>query len=329
MRRLPFLVCALALLAAPVSVSASGSASGSGSDSAPAVSPATGGAVAPSSSGGVPYGAPLRKVRRVPRVPSRPLASEFSVTPLTLEADRPATFNFRVDDHARTVRVRIALTRAGARAPTKLLRLGYRETRGRQEYVWTPAAGDLPAGEYTVSLQAFDDDGHELRRTAKASGRAHVTVRVPPPPPPLVADGVFPVQGAYSLGGEDARFGAGREGHIHQGHDVTAAAGTPLVAPVAATVTWVAFQAHGAGRYVVMRGADARDYVFMHLRRESVTVPEGTALAPGDQFAQVGRTGASSGPHLHFEIWPHGWYSSDESQPIDPLPQLQAWAASR
>ena len=78
-----------------------------------------------------------------------------------------------------------------------------------------------------------------------------------------------------------------------------------------------------------MRGADGSDYVFMHLKTGSVTVVEGSVLAAGQQFAQVGSTGASSGPHLHFEIWPDGWYSSDASQPIDPLPQLQAWAAKR
>ena len=155
-----------------------------------------------------------------------------------------------------------------------------------------------------------------------------MTVQVPPPPPVTTA-GVFPVQGAYSFGGEDARFGAGREGHVHQGQDISAAEGTPVVAPVAATVTWRAFQAEGAGRYVVMRGADGSDYVFMHLKTGSVTVVEGSVLAVGQQFAQVGTTGASSGPHLHFEIWPDGWYSSDESQPIDPLAQLQAWAAKR
>jgi murein DD-endopeptidase MepM/ murein hydrolase activator NlpD len=226
------------------------------------------------------------------------------------------------------VRVRIELTRAGSRAPAKLLRLGYRQTRRRLRYVWTPALGELRAGEYTASLQAFDDDGHELRRTAKASGREQVRVRIPPVPSAPTA-GVFPVQGGYSFGGDDARFGARREGHVHQGHDITAARGTPLVAPLAATVTWVAYQAHGAGRYVVMRGADGRDYVFMHLRRRSVAAAEGTVLAAGEQFAQVGSTGASSGPHLHFEIWPDGWYSSAASQPIDPLPQLQAWAASR
>ena len=34
-------------------------------------------------------------------------------------------------------------------------------------------------------------------------------------------------------------------------------------------------------------------------------------------------------PHLHFEIWPDGWYASDDSQPIDPAPDLRAWAADR
>jgi murein DD-endopeptidase MepM/ murein hydrolase activator NlpD len=312
MRRLPFLLCALTLLPAPAS----------------AAGPGTGGATAPPSSGGVKYGQPVKEVRRARRVPSRPVATEFAVDPGTLEAGSPATFAFRVDAAARKLRVRIELTRAGAVAPAKRLRLGYRRTRVRQEYVWTPAAGELPAGDYTVTLQAFDDAGHGLRRTAKASGRDRVTVAVAPAPA-VSAAGVFPLQGPYSFGGEDARFGAARDGHTHQGQDITAAASTPVVAPVAATVTWVAYQAKGAGNYVVLRAADGRDFVFMHLEDGSVTVAEGAVLEAGAQFARVGSTGASSGPHLHFEIWPDGWYSSDDSQPIDPLAQLQAWAATR
>jgi murein DD-endopeptidase MepM/ murein hydrolase activator NlpD len=312
MRR-PFLLCALTLLAAPAS--------------APAAGPDTGGTPAPSFSGGITYAQPLHKVRRFRRVPSRPVASEFTVAPGTLEPGRPATFAFRVDGPMQTVRVRIELTRAGASAPSKRLRLGYLRTGRRHEYVWTPAVGELPAGDYAVTLGAIDDAGHGLRRTAKASGRGRLTVQVPPPPPSPA--GVFPVQGEYSFGGEDARFGAPRDGHIHQGQDITAAEGTPLVAPIAATVTWVKVQAGGAGHYVVMRGVDGRDLVFMHLEAGSITVAEGGALTTGQQFAQVGSTGDSSGPHLHFEIWPDGWYSSDESQPIDPLPQLLAWAGTR
>ncbi len=325
MRRLLFPLCALALLGVP--------------GSAVADAPGTGGSAAPSFSGGVTYGQPLRKLRRVRRaflprpeasspLRSRPVASAFTGAPGTLETGRPTTFAFRIDGPMRLVRVRIELTRAGARAPAKRLRLGYVRTGRRQEHVWTPAAGDLPAGEYAVALKAFDDGGRRLRRTARASALGRLAVTVPPPPP-AAATGVFPVRGEYGFGGEEARFGAGRDGHVHQGQDVTAAEGTPLVAPVAATVTWVAFQAHGAGHYVVLRAADGRDLVFRHLREGSVTVAKGAVLAAGEEFAQVGSTGASSGPHLHFEIWPDGWYSSRASAPIDPLPQLQAWATTR
>jgi murein DD-endopeptidase MepM/ murein hydrolase activator NlpD len=324
MRRLPFLLCGLTLLAVPASAPAAGP-------------PSTGGSSAPSATGGIAYGQPLRKVRRARRVHlprpeassplrSRPIASEFTVAPGTLEAGRPVTFAFRVDGRARKVRVRIVLTRAGGAA--KVLRLGYLRTRKRHEHVWTPAAGELAAGDYDVTLEAFDDAGRSLRRTAKASGRSRVTVTVPPPPPATTA-GVFPVQGAYSLGGEESLFGADRDDHVHQGQDISAAEGTPLVAPIAATVTWVKFQAGGAGHYVVMRGADGRDYVFMHIKAGSILVAKGAVLAAGQQFAQVGNTGSSSGPHLHFEIWPDGWYSSKESLPIDPLPQLLAWAGTR
>jgi murein DD-endopeptidase MepM/ murein hydrolase activator NlpD len=313
MRRLLLVMSALTLLPA---------------SAAPAAGHGTGGTAAPSSAGGVTYGQPVRKVRRAVRRSSRPVAKEFSVTPAALSAGAPATFAYRVDGPSRRVRVRIELARAGTTAPAVRLRLGYRRTGVRHTHVWTPAAGELPAGDYAVTLQAFDDTGRSLRRTAQASGRGHLAVQVAPPPAP-VGPGRFPIQGAYSFGGEDAGFGAGRDGHVHEGQDITAAAGTPLVAPLPSTVTWIAVQPGGAGHYVVMRAADGTDYVFMHLLAGSITTSRGAVLAAGQTFAAVGSTGASSGPHLHFEIWPQGWYSSKESRPIDPLPQLMAWAGTR
>jgi murein DD-endopeptidase MepM/ murein hydrolase activator NlpD len=313
MRRLLLVMSALTLLPA---------------SAAHAAGPGTGGASAPSSAGGITYGQPVHKVRRSSQRSSRPVATEFSVAPGTLAAGAAATFAFLVDGPTRKVRVRIELTRPGAATPTVRLRLGYRRTGVRQVHEWTPAAGDLPAGDYTVTLQAFDDTGRSLRRTAKASGRGQLAVQVAPPPA-ATGPGRFPVAGAYTFGGEDARFGAARDGHVHEGQDITAAEGTPLVAPVASTVYWVAFQRAGAGHYVVLRAADGTDYVFMHLLEGSITAAKGAALAAGQPFAAVGSTGASSGPHLHFEIWPDGWYSAKESRPIDPLPQLLAWAGTR
>jgi murein DD-endopeptidase MepM/ murein hydrolase activator NlpD len=161
------------------------------------------------------------------------------------------------------------------------------------------------------------------RRSAPAATPPPAT---PTPDVPTVA-GLFPVTGSYDFGGEDAHFGAGRPGHIHQGQDVLAPSGTPIVSPVEGVVSWKANQPGGAGIYVVVRAvADGRDYVFMHLKRGSVRVAAGNPVSPGQQLAQVGATGRASGAHLHFEIWVGGWQASGGT-PIDPLAQLQRWAA--
>jgi murein DD-endopeptidase MepM/ murein hydrolase activator NlpD len=147
----------------------------------------------------------------------------------------------------------------------------------------------------------------------------------PVPTPTPTSDHAFPVKGPFSFGGKDSRFGAGRPGHVHQGQDISAALGTPVVAPWPSTVEAVKYQAGGAGYYVVLDGdGEDRDYVFMHLRKGSTFVKVGDSVAKGQQIAQVGSTGSSSGPHLHFEIWVGGgWYTGGE--PVDPLPFLQAW----
>ena len=163
----------------------------------------------------------------------------------------------------------------------------------------------------------------------KPATRAPATPKpAAPTPPASTVSGVFPVQGPFNFGGDGARFGAGRPGHIHQGQDVVAASGQSIVAPVAGTVTWKANQPGGAGIYLVVRGAgsgEIRDYVFMHLLRGSVLVAPGDAVSAGQQLAQVGATGDASGPHLHFEIWIGGWFVRGGA-PVDPLPQLKRWA---
>ena len=150
----------------------------------------------------------------------RPVASEFTVAPGTLEAGVPATFSFRVDGRARKVRVRIELARDG-RAMAKRLRLGYVRTGRLHEHVWTPGRGRPRrrrlrrhaegvrrrrplAAAHREGVGALARHGHRSRRRHR----------------PLIA-GVFPVAGAYSFGGAESVFGAGREGHVHQGQDIT------------------------------------------------------------------------------------------------------------
>jgi murein DD-endopeptidase MepM/ murein hydrolase activator NlpD len=137
---------------------------------------------------------------------------------------------------------------------------------------------------------------------------------------------VFPIAGPFDWGGPDSGFGAKRKGHRHQGQDLSAALGTPVVAPRAGTVEHIGYQARGAGHYVILDGDDEDfDYAFMHLRRGSIAVAQGQQVELGQPLGQVGNTGGSTGPHLHFEIWVGGWYTG--GHPIDPLALLQAWAA--
>jgi murein DD-endopeptidase MepM/ murein hydrolase activator NlpD len=158
-------------------------------------------------------------------------------------------------------------------------------------------------------------------------GAAPAPRRQPPAPRSPSATGHrFPIAGPFSWGGSGGRFGAGRPGRTHQGQDLVAAEGTPIVAPASGVIEAVQYQASGAGHYIVLDGADEdRDYVFMHLRAGSITVKRGQQVRAGQRIGEVGNTGASFGAHLHFEVWTgKGWYTG--GSPIDPLPLLRAWA---
>lgn len=265
----------------------------------------TGGAMAPAPSGGASYHAP-------PLLDPR----TFTINPRAVAPGATLTVRWRVDGRARSMRLRVELRPSGGGRATAL-DLGRRRTNRRGRVRWTP---HLAPGTYTARLRATASG---RRRVARVSSSSTVTVTAPPVS--AAPSGVFPVQGPYSFGGADARFGAMRNGHIHQGQDVIAAEGTPVVSPVAGVVYWRAYQAGGAGNYVVVRGDDGRDYVFMHFEDGSTAVAKGQRVSAGQQLGRVGATGDADGPHLHFEIWPDGW-GVKGSQPIDPLPTLQSWA---
>jgi murein DD-endopeptidase MepM/ murein hydrolase activator NlpD len=243
-------------------------------------------------------------------------ATSFSVTPGTIAPGATLTVRYRVTAKAKRVRVRLDLLPAQGGKPQATKQLGRKPANRRLTARWRPKIA--AAGDYVVRLRAT-----LLGRRAHASATSPVQVQAAPV---TATTGVFPVQGPYDFGGPDSRFGAVREGHSHQGQDIAAAAGTPIVAPRAGTVSWKAYQAEGAGNYVVLHADDGRDYVFMHMQTGSVIVAKDQVLAAGQQIGAVGATGHADGPHLHFEIWLDGWYASKASHPIDPLPDLLAWA---
>ena len=133
----------------------------------------------------------------------------------------------------------------------------------------------------------------------------------------------FPVRGAHTYGGPEAAFGAGRDGHIHQGQDVIAACGTPLVAAHTGIVKARGYES-AAGNYVVIDGTGVKqDHMYAHLRAPA-RVQKGQEVTTGQALGKVGDTGNAQGCNLHFEIWlGKGWYSG--GNPVDPLPALRYW----
>jgi murein DD-endopeptidase MepM/ murein hydrolase activator NlpD len=131
---------------------------------------------------------------------------------------------------------------------------------------------------------------------------------------------IFPVSGAHTIG---QGFGAARSGHTHQGQDIMAACGTPLVAVSRAKVKWVSFQSL-AGNYVVIRNKKLhQDYMYAHLAARA-SVRKGQVVMPGQQIGIVGQTGDATACHLHFELWLGKWYRG--GHPVNPLPYLQTYA---
>jgi hypothetical protein len=132
--------------------------------------------------------------------------------------------------------------------------------------------------------------------------------------------GQFPVRGPadYTDDWHDARFGP--PFHLHQGTDIFADRGTPVVAPESGTIE---FQDGGlGGRAAFVTTGEGTSYYFAHLNSYDRSVYSGASVERGQVIATVGNTGnAENGsPHLHFEIRPGG-------VAVNPKPILDQWQA--
>lgn len=137
---------------------------------------------------------------------------------------------------------------------------------------------------------------------------------LPPPPPrgkPAVVgrkDGTlqWPLRGVLY-----ARFGRkGKE--PHDGIDLAAPAGTPVKTAGEGTVLFAGDQ-KGYGLIVIVEHAKGMVTLYAHNR--DIRVKTGQKVREGQVLATVGDSGATSGPHLHFEV-------RQDGNPVDPLEHL-------
>ncbi len=124
--------------------------------------------------------------------------------------------------------------------------------------------------------------------------------------------------GSYTL---TSGFGP-RWGSVHRGQDFGAPAGTPIMAAAPGKVIR-AGPAGGFGQWIVIKhtvNGKRFDTVYGHMWPSGVGVERGQVVSAGQVIGQVGSNGQSTGPHLHFEIWPGGRFAGGHA--VDPMPKL-------
>jgi murein DD-endopeptidase MepM/ murein hydrolase activator NlpD len=109
-----------------------------------------------------------------------------------------------------------------------------------------------------------------------------------------------------------------RWGTMHSGVDIAAPIGTPIHAPEDGVVL-DAGPASGFGLAVYVQHGDGTITLYGHVNQFFVS--PGQTVTAGQQIAEVGNRGQSTGPHLHFEVHTGGLYANR----TDPMP----WLTSR
>ncbi|MEB3229045.1 MAG: peptidoglycan DD-metalloendopeptidase family protein [Synechocystis sp.] len=107
-----------------------------------------------------------------------------------------------------------------------------------------------------------------------------------------------------------------RWGRMHRGIDIAGPIGTPIMAAASGEVISAGWNAGGFGKLVKIRHADGSITYYAHNNR--ILVRQGEYVEQGQQVAEMGSTGRSTGPHLHFEIRPDG---KSAINPIALLPR--------
>lgn len=151
----------------------------------------------------------------------------------------------------------------------------------------------------------------------------------PPPAPEAVRADVpplqIPVEGVSSSDLTDSFSDPRSGGRVHRAIDISAPAGTPVVAAAAGVVMRRGTEGRG-GQALYQFGPDSTHmFYYAHLSRFAEGVGSGTRVEPGDVIGYVGSTGNAprSAPHLHFAVWALDDHRPPwADRPLNPYPLL-------
>jgi murein DD-endopeptidase MepM/ murein hydrolase activator NlpD len=140
-------------------------------------------------------------------------------------------------------------------------------------------------------------EGRELEKTTMDAAYAKAAEH----PFPLWSEPFMqPIEGRFTSSfGSPRRYVAGGNVSYHYGADIAAPQGTPIYATNAGRVLVADFYPIKGGLVVIDHGASVYS-IYMH--QSKIVAKVGETVSRGQQIGEVGTTGLSTGPHLHWEI---------------------------
>lgn len=189
--------------------------------------------------------------------------------------------------------------------------------------------GASTGGNSSAGGKSSSGDGSSSGASANASAGGSVadsTMAAPAPPrKEIIArfpGAVFPVKGAVDYSDTFGAFRADMKGHRHEGNDIFARMGTPIVAVLAGAIRYSTYGIGGNNAHLTDAHGDY--FYYAHMVRFAAGLKSGDHVHAGQVIGYVGETGDAAGtsPHCHFEIHPNGGAA------IDPYPYLEAWRAA-
>ena len=147
------------------------------------------------------------------------------------------------------------------------------------------------------TLSVITPEGREQERQMIAAAYTRLGEQ---PQPAWTDTFVLPIEGEGTSGfGSPRRYAAGGNVSYHNGADIGAPTGTPILATNAGRVLVADFYPIKGGFTLIDHGAGLYSY---YLHQSAIEVEPEQLVERGQQIGQVGSTGLSTGPHLHWEM---------------------------
>lgn len=135
---------------------------------------------------------------------------------------------------------------------------------------------------------------------------------------PSVSSGTWtrPASGRFSSTFGGRNIGAGAE--FHYGSDIANSIGTPIVAAADGIVSYAAPMGTYGNVIMITHSIDGQIFTTVYAHLNGYNVGSGQSVSKGQVIGQMGNTGRSTGPHLHFEIHNGPWNGS-RSNAVNPI----------